>query len=106
MNTKIVTDATFQEAVIAAPGPVLVDFWAEWCGPCRIISPAVEEIAQELGGRLTVAKVNVDDSPESPARYGVRGIPALILFKDGKPATTRIGAAPKSALREWIEASL
>jgi thioredoxin 1 len=106
MNAKIVTDATFQDEVIAAPGPVLVDFWGEWCGPCRIISPALEEIAQELGGRLTVVKVNVDDNPEAPARYGVRGIPALLLFKDGAPVATKVGAASKSALRAWIATRL
>ena len=106
MNATIVTDADFDRQVIAAPGPVLVDFWAEWCAPCRIISPALEEIAGELSGRVTIAKVNVDDSPDAPFRYGVRGIPALILFKDGKPAATRIGAAPKRELRDWIEANL
>ncbi len=106
MTSKIVTDATFEQDVLRAQEPVLVDFWAEWCGPCRIISPALEEIAHELGDRVTVAKVNVDDSPEAPARYGVRSIPALILFKGGQPTATRIGAASKSALSEWIETIL
>ncbi len=106
MTAKIVTDATFEKDVLGAPGPVLVDFWADWCGPCRIISPALEEIAQELGDRVTIAKVNVDDSPGAPARYGVRSIPALILFKNGEPTATRIGAAPKSALSQWIETIL
>jgi thioredoxin 1 len=106
MFSKNVTDASFASDVTSAPGAVLVDFWAEWCGPCRVISPALEEIAAELGDRLTVAKVNVDENPETPARYGVRGIPALILFKGGQPAATKIGAAPKSVLREWIEGAL
>ena len=104
MSSKIVTDATFHDEVIGAKGPVLVDFWAEWCGPCRIISPALEEIGSELGDRLTVAKVNVDENPDAPSRYGVRGIPTLMLFKDGKPAATKVGAAPKGALRDWIDA--
>ncbi len=100
------TDATFEQDVLRAQEPVLVDFWAEWCGPCRIVSPALEEIARELGDRVTVAKVSVDDSPEAPARYGVRSIPTLILFKDGQPASTKIGAAPKSVLSKWVETIL
>jgi thioredoxin 1 len=106
MSIKNVTDATFDDEVIRATGPVLVDFWADWCGPCRIVAPALEEIAAELGERLTIVKVDVDENPDAPARYGVRGIPALILFKQGGPAATRIGAAPKSVLRDWIESSL
>jgi thioredoxin 1 len=106
MNIKTVTDATFEDEVIRSTGPILVDFWADWCGPCRIVSPALEEIAGELGERLTVVKIDVDDNPVTPARYAVRGIPALLLFKQGEPAATRVGAAPQSVLREWIEASL
>ena len=106
MQSKTVTDETFAAEVTDVPGPVLVDFWAEWCGPCRVISPALEEIAEELGGKLTVAKVNVDDNPHAPSHYGVRSIPALIIFKDGKPTASKIGAAPKSVLREWIDSSI
>jgi thioredoxin 1 len=106
MATKTVTDDSFQTDVLGAPGPVLVDFWAEWCGPCRMIAPALEEIANELGERVTVAKLNIDDNPDAPARYGVRGIPTMILFKNGEPAATKVGAAPKSALQTWLEGQL
>ncbi len=105
-NTVAVSDDSFEAQVLKAPGPVLVDFWAEWCGPCKMIGPALEEIAQEMKGKLTVAKVNIDDNPMSPNTYGVRGIPTMILFKDGKPVATKVGAAPKSALKEWVTSSL
>jgi thioredoxin 1 len=105
-NTKAVTDASFSEDVLKATGPVVVDFWAEWCGPCRAISPALEEISAEYAGKLTIAKVNIDENPETPNNYAVRGIPTLILFKNGKPAATQVGAAPKSVLKAWIERSL
>jgi thioredoxin 1 len=85
---------------------VLVDFWAEWCGPCKMIAPALEEIGAEYAGRVTVAKVNIDENPQTPNNYGVRGIPTLILFKDGKPLATKVGAAPKSQLKEWVASSL
>ena len=101
--SKQVTDASFEADVISAKEPVLVDFWAEWCGPCKQIAPALDEISVELGDKLTIAKVNIDDNPESPTKYGVRGIPTLILFKDGEIAATKVGALPKSALKEWIE---
>jgi thioredoxin 1 len=104
--TKTVTDASFHQDVISASGPVLVDFWAEWCGPCRMIAPALEEISQEMGEKVTVAKLNIDDNPDAPARYGVRGIPTMILFKNGQPAATKVGAAPKSALQSWLEGAL
>ncbi|MGE5721806.1 MAG: thioredoxin TrxA [Sphingomonadales bacterium] len=106
MATKTVTDDSFEQEVLGASGPVLVDFWAEWCGPCRMIAPALEEISKELGGKVTVAKLNIDDNPDAPARYGVRGIPTMILFKNGQPAATKVGAAPKSALQNWLEAEL
>ncbi len=106
MATKNVTDDTFQQDVISADKPVLVDFWAEWCGPCRMIAPALEEISREMGERVTVAKLNIDDNPDAPAKYGVRGIPTMILFKNGQPAATKVGAAPKSALQSWLEGQL
>ncbi|MDE2517386.1 MAG: thioredoxin TrxA [Rhodospirillales bacterium] len=105
-NTKPVSDDSFATDVLGASGPVLVDFWAEWCGPCRMIGPALEEIAGELAGKLTVAKVNIDENPETPNKYAVRGIPTLILFKDGKPAATQVGALPKTQLRSWITGNL
>jgi thioredoxin 1 len=106
MTTKTVTDASFDADVLKSSGPVLVDFWAEWCGPCRMIAPALEEISREMDGKVTVAKLNIDDNPDAPARYGVRGIPTMILFKDGAPAATKVGAAPKSALQSWLEGAL
>ncbi len=106
MATKKITDESFAADVINAGGPVLVDFWAEWCGPCKMIGPSLEEISDELGARVTIAKINIDENPDAPAKYGVRGIPTMILFKDGAPAATKVGAAPKSALKGWLEAEL
>jgi len=102
MTTTHVTDASFDQDVLKSDAPVLVDFWAEWCGPCRMIAPALEEIAKEMGGKLTVAKVNIDENPNTPTKYNVRGIPTLILFKNGQIADTKVGALPKSKLAEWI----
>lgn len=106
MATIAVTDASFDEDVLQSDTPVVVDFWAEWCGPCKQIGPALEEIAAELGDKVTVAKVNIDENPNAPSRYGVRGIPTLLVFKNGEVASSKVGAAPKTALQQWIESSL
>ncbi len=105
-HTTAVTDDSFKTDVLGASGPVLVDFWAEWCGPCKAIGPALEDIGAELAGRLTIAKVNIDENPMTPNQFAVRGIPTLILFKDGKPVDTLVGARPKSALKAWIESKI
>jgi len=106
MATKTVTDDNFGLEVLNSDKPVLVDFWAEWCGPCKMIGPALEELSDELGEQVTIAKLNIDDCPVTPARYGVRGIPTMILFKNGEPAATKVGAAPKSQLQGWLEGAL
>tara|TARA_A100001037_G_C15136477_1_gene631440 strand:+ start:157 stop:567 length:411 start_codon:yes stop_codon:yes gene_type:complete len=106
MTSNKVTDSSFEADVIKSEKPVLVDFWAEWCGPCVQIAPMLEELANEYKDSLTVAKVNIDENPETPAKYGVRGIPTLILFKNGEIAATKVGAAPKRQLSEWISTSL
>ncbi|MGM0561562.1 MAG: thioredoxin TrxA [Pseudomonadota bacterium] len=103
MSTTQVSDSSFDEDVLKADRPVVVDFWAEWCGPCKMISPALEEIAQALDGKITVAKLNIDENPATPAKYGVRGIPTLMLFKDGAVSATKVGALPKNQLQSWIE---
>ena len=97
-----VTDATFDQAVLKASGPVVVDFWAEWCGPCRMISPALEEISNSLNGKVTILKLNVDENPATAAKYGVMSIPTLMLFKGGQLASRQVGAAPKQKLEQWI----
>jgi thioredoxin 1 len=101
-----VTDATFEADVLKASGPVLVDFWAEWCGPCRQIAPALEELSTELADKITIVKLNIDENPGTPGKYGVRGIPTLMIFKGGQVAATKIGALPKSKLQEWVQQSL
>ncbi len=106
MATVPVSDGSFDDDVLKSEKPVVVDFWAEWCGPCKMIAPALEEISSELADKVTVAKVNIDDNPKTPAAYGVRGIPTLMLFKDGQVAAMKIGALPKGDLKAWIEASI
>lgn len=105
-STTKVTDASFESDVLKSSGPVLVDFWAEWCGPCKQIAPALDEIAGEMSGKLTVAKVNIDENPMTPSKFGVRGIPTLILFKDGKAVSTKVGSMPKSRIVEWINSAI
>jgi thioredoxin 1 len=102
MATVAVTDASFQTDVLNAGRPVLVDFWAEWCGPCKQIAPALEQIAEELGDAITIAKLNIEDSPTTPSRYGVRGIPTMMLFRDGQMTAMKVGALPKQKILEWL----
>ena len=106
MSSVHVSDEDFETNVLKNEHPVLVDFWADWCGPCKMIAPALEEIGDDLAGRLTIAKLNIDDNPQTPSKYGVRGIPTLMLFKGGQVAATKVGALPKSQLAEWVESVL
>ncbi len=100
---KTVTDTSFETDVLKSDGPVLVDFWAEWCGPCRQIAPALEDMSRDLGDKVTIAKLNIDENPATPGKYGVRGIPTMMIFKGGKVASTKVGALPKSKLYEWVQ---
>jgi thioredoxin 1 len=102
MSTVAVTDETFEQSVLKAEGPVLVDFWAEWCGPCKQIAPALDQISSELAGHVTIAKLNIEESPTTPTKYGVRGIPTMMLFKDGHMASMKVGAMPKQKILEWL----
>ena len=104
--TKAVSDSTFDAEVLKATGPVVVDFWAEWCGPCRQIAPALEEIATAMGEKVKIAKMNVDENQDTPGKYGIRAIPTLLLFKDGKAVATQTGALPKKKLEDWIKSAM
>ena len=106
MSTHKVTDASFEADVLNSTTPVVVDFWAEWCGPCKMNGPSLEEIAKELGPKAKIVKINIDENPGTPSKFGVRGIPTLMVFKDGKLAATKVGALPKTQLQSWIESSI
>ncbi|USA40317.1 thioredoxin [Pelagerythrobacter marinus] len=106
MATVNVTDASFQSDVLESDKPVLVDFWAEWCGPCKMIAPALEEISEELGDKVTIAKMDIMENTGVPGEIGVQSIPLMVLFKDGKPVAQKLGAAPKSQLKGWLESEL
>ncbi len=106
MATSTITDASFENDVLKSSEPVVVDFWAEWCGPCKMIAPALEEISEEMSGQVKIAKINIDENQDAAMKYGVRSIPMLILFKDGEPMATQVGAAPKGKLADWIKSAL
>ena len=106
MSLTHISDESFEADVLGSGTPVLVDYWAEWCGPCLQIGPALEEIATEMDGQVTIAKLNIDDNPLTATKFGVRGIPTLMLFKDGQVAATKVGAVPKGKIVEWIESVL
>ena len=106
MSTYAVTDDSFEADVLNAPLPVVVDFWAEWCGPCKQIGPALEELSVELEGKVKIAKINIDDNPQTPTKYGVRGIPTLMIFSGGEVVATKVGAIPKSRIADWITESI
>ena len=106
MATHQSTDASFEDDVLNADGPVVVDFWAEWCGPCKMIAPSLDEIASEMGEKVKVVKVNIDENPNTPSKYGVRGIPTLMLFNGGEVKSTQVGANPKGKIQSWIEDSI
>ncbi len=105
-GTKAISDASFEQDVLKADGPVLVDFWAEWCGPCKAIGPVLEELAAEMQGKVTIVKLNVDENPVVASKFGIRSIPTLMMFKGGESTATKIGGAPKGQLQQWITSSI
>ena len=106
MAAKEVTDATFVKDVLQSEKPVLVDFWAEWCSPCRKVDPLLAEIAAEMADKVEIVKLNIDENPDTPGKYGVRGIPTMLLFKGGQPVAQKVGAAPRSNIQQWLEGEL
>jgi thioredoxin 1 len=106
MATKAVTDASFAADVLGSDTPVLVDFWADWCGPCKMIAPALEEISEELAGKVRIVKMDIMESTDTPTKYGVQSIPLMVLFKNGEAVAQKLGAAPKSQLKGWLESVL
>ena len=106
MAVKHIEDGDFETQVLNADGPVLVDFWAEWCGPCKQMAPALDELSDEYAGKVSIIKINIDENPEAPTTYGVRSIPTMMIFQDGQSSATKVGAAPKSQIKEWIDETL
>ena len=106
MASKSITDKNFENEVLKSKGLILVDFWAEWCGPCKMIGPSLEEISEEMEGDILITKINIDENPSTPQKYGVKGIPTLLLFKDGEVVAEKIGALPKAQLADWIRESI
>jgi thioredoxin 1 len=105
-EVKKIADSGFETEVLKSDLPVLLDFWAEWCGPCRQLAPILDQLAEEMGEQVVIAKLNIDESPETPSKYGVRGIPTMMLFKNGEVVATKVGAVPKSQLLEWLKSNL